>query len=84
LTVEVEQRLIRFFRSKGGRAMHIAGGLIAYFVLFASKFVILEVVDHVFGDNVDLGGFVEIVAIALTLLAAELAFRRVYNWLADH
>ena len=84
VTLQVEHRAARYFRSKGTRAMRIVGGLVAYLVLFGSKFLILEVVDLVFSDHVDIGGFFEIVAIALTLLATELAFRHVYDWLADH
>jgi hypothetical protein len=84
VTLQVEHRVARYFRSKETKGLRLLGALVAYLVLFGSKFVILEIVDLVFRDHVDLGGFVEIVAIALTLLAAELAFRGVYDWLADH
>jgi hypothetical protein len=84
VTLQIEHRLTRYFRSKHGRAMRIVGALAAYLVLFASKFVILEAVDRVFGGRVDLGGLGEVILISLTLLASEIVFRRVYEWLAKH
>jgi hypothetical protein len=49
-----------------------------WLILFASKFVILELVNVVFGDHVNLGGFFEIIAIAVALMAAEWALMRVF------
>ena len=84
LTLQVEHRVMRYSVSRGGRGLRLVGALAAYTVLFASKFVILELVDLVFGNDVDLGGFVGIVVIALSLMAVELAFRGLYDWLASH
>ncbi len=40
-------------------------------ILFSSKFVILEVVDIVFGEHVELGGFFEVIVIVIALIATQ-------------
>lgn len=55
--------------------------LAVWLILFLSKFVILEVVDIVFGTHVELGGFFEIVAIVVTMLAANAALQAFYRGL---
>jgi type IV secretory pathway VirB2 component (pilin) len=48
-------------------------------ILFLSKFVILEAVNVVFGDHVDLGHFIEIVVLILTMLVASALLQFVYR-----
>lgn len=81
LTLQLEHRLRGFFRRKNSTVRRILGGVTMYAILFGSKFVILEVVDIVFADHVELGGFFEIVAIALTLMGVEIALRQIFDWL---
>jgi hypothetical protein len=57
----------------------VIGRTAMFLVLFSSKFVILEVVDLVFGSHVELGGVLEIVAISLLLLGAEWACRTAFR-----
>ena len=52
-------------------------------ILFLSKFVILEAVNFVFGDHVELGSFIEILAIVVTMLAANAALQLVYRKLGE-
>ncbi|MDX1437063.1 MAG: hypothetical protein R3335_09645 [Anaerolineales bacterium] len=63
-----EHRVSNFFKQREGAINRILGILSVFAILFLSKFVILEVVDIVFGDHVDLGGLVEIIALVLTLI----------------
>ncbi len=81
VTIYLEHRLSVYFGTKTYRAARAVGGLCKFLVLFTSKFVILEVINFVFGDHVSLGGFVEIVAVIVTLIAAEFAFRTVFDLL---
>ena len=48
-------------------------------ILFLSKFVILELVNIVFGDHVELGHFFEIVSIILTMLVGSALLRLVFR-----
>jgi hypothetical protein len=45
-------------------------------VLFGSKFVVLEVINVVFGSSVSLGGFFSVTALIVVLMAARNAVRR--------
>ena len=47
-------------------------------VLFLSKFVILEVIDLIFGDEVELGKFLDVVVLVLTLMIVRELARRAY------
>jgi hypothetical protein len=55
----------------------------AWLILFLSKFVMLEAVNFVFGDHVELGSFIEIVALIVTMLAANAILQRIYRMLAN-
>jgi hypothetical protein len=69
----VEHRLSHSLRDRGLEVLSYAA-LLA--VLFVGKFVILEVVDIVFGDHVSLGYFIEVAALVISMIAA----RELMNW----
>lgn len=50
-----------------------------WLILFASKFVMLEAVNFVFGDHVELGSFIEVVALIVTMLAANATLLAIYR-----
>jgi hypothetical protein len=54
-----------------------------YAILFFSKFVVLEVIDIVFGDLVTLGGFLEVVVLVLTMILARLGLTWTYRRLGE-
>lgn len=60
----------------------ILRALATWAVLFSSKFVILETVDIVFGDDVDLCGLVPFIILTIALLTAETILTRIYDALA--
>jgi hypothetical protein len=76
----IEHRMAAWFRGREGSLWRVLGLASAFGVLFLSKFVILEAVDVVFGDRVELGGFLEIVTLILAMILArvvvDLAFQR--------
>jgi hypothetical protein len=82
-TLHVEHRVARYFAAKTSPASKAVRWAMTFLILFTSKFVILEVVDLVFRAHVNLGGFVGIVVIALALIAAETAFRALFNRLGN-
>jgi hypothetical protein len=49
-----------------------------WLILFSSKFLILELVNIVFGDYVTLGNFLDVFLLALTLLLVRQAFQWIY------
>ena len=81
--VGVEHRVAHYFTRRGGTLFKVLGIVSTFLILFLSKFAILEVVDLVFGDHVELGHFVEIVALIIAMIAARLIFQRIYERLGD-
>ncbi len=83
VTIQIEHRVSAYFETKRYKAARSVGALCMFLILFTSKLVILEVINFVFGDHVSLGGFVEIVAVVVTLIAAEFAVRTVFQLLGS-
>jgi hypothetical protein len=84
VAIQLEHRVAAFVHARDSETLRVLGRLAMFLILFASKFVILELVDIVFGNHVDLGGFLEIIAIAIALMAAEYALQWVFAWLGHH
>ena len=74
----VEHRVSSYFAGRQGGLFRVLGPMSVFSILFFSKFLILEVVNFVFGDHVALGHFVEIAAIVITMIAASRVLRAIY------
>jgi hypothetical protein len=57
--------------------------LTTWLILFLSKFLILEVIDVIFGDHVDLGKFLDVVALVITMMVVRELVRRAYVALGE-
>jgi len=77
----LEHSVSAYFAAREGAVWKAVRILAVWLVLFLSKFVILEAVNVVFGDHVELGSFIEIVGIIVTMLAANAALVAVYQHL---
>ena len=64
------------FKASSSGVRKVLVGLALWLVLVGSKFVVLELVDRVFGDRVSLGGFVSVTGLILVLLFARDLARR--------
>ena len=71
----VEHRVSHFF----SKIHKILGLLSMWVVLFLSKFVILEVIDIIFGDHVELGKFLDVVVLVLSLMIARALVLKAYD-----
>jgi hypothetical protein len=71
VVVRVKTPLKARFRASSAGSGKVLVGLTLWLVLVGSKFVVLELVDLVFGDRVSLGGFVSVTALILVLLLAR-------------
>jgi len=80
----LEHRVASYFRPKQGLVWRALGLISVFSILFLSKFVILELVNVVFGDHVQLGHFIEIVAIILTMLVGNASLQFVFRRLGHH
>ena len=53
--------------------------LIMWLILFGSKFLILEVIDFVFGTHVDLGKFWDIILLIITMMIAREIIQKIFR-----
>ncbi|MET0929172.1 MAG: hypothetical protein ABWX74_06610 [Aeromicrobium sp.] len=66
-------------RSATTRRAKAVAALALWIVAAGSKFLVLELVDLVFGDAVKLGGFVSVTGLVLVLLLARSGIRRLLD-----
>lgn len=80
LITRLEHRISRvFFEDHEGRAWRIGGVFAIWFVLFGSKFVILELEDLVFGDHVELGSLLEVILLVVVMVVAKALVVKVFD-----
>jgi hypothetical protein len=79
----LEHRTRGWFDQREGRVWRALRAATMFSILFLSKFVVLEVIDIIFGDRVSLGGFIEVVVLVLSLILARLGVRWVYDRLGE-
>ena len=79
----VEHRVAHYFQQREGTLYKVLGVASVFAILFLGKLVILEVVDIVFGDHVDLGHFIDVVALIIAMIAATQLMRWFYRLLGE-
>jgi hypothetical protein len=72
-----EHRIHHFFFEK--HTWRFAGVVIIWAVLFGGKFLMLEVVDIVFGDHVELGHLLEVILIVVAMMIAGQLMQTIYD-----
>ena len=72
-----EERIHHYFFET--HSWRIAGVITIWLVLFGGKFVMLEVVDIVFGDHVSLGHLLEVILIVVTMMVAGQLMQLAYD-----
>jgi hypothetical protein len=82
VTLGLEHRVRNFFLRRGGTVDRLLGIVTALAILFSSKFVILEVIDIIFRDDVEIDGFIPLVLLIITMIAAEQAISFIYERLS--
>lgn len=78
LILGLEHRVKHWFAQREGTVYRVLGTLSTLLILFLSKFVILEVVDFIFGEHVELGHFIDVLLLVLLLIVAQRAI--VFGW----
>ena len=73
-----KSKVWRWAKSKASPGYTVAGVVGVWAILFLSKFLILEAEDLVFGDLVELGGFIDVMLLAATLVVVREVILRVY------
>jgi len=85
LTLAAEHALAGYFKKKEGIRPKVMRGITTYAILVGSKFVILEILTIVFGDEVSFTGpwhgIVAFIVLVLAILAAEFVVGLIYRQL---
>jgi len=64
--------------SEGFKSYKLLRIFLVWLILFGSKFLILEVVDLVFGEHVELGKFLDVILLVIALMVAREVVQRIY------
>ena len=83
LTLLLKKKVANHFKQKNGTFSKVALILSVWLILFLSKFIFLAVIDFIFGQYVQISGFVGLLAIILTMTIAKQLIDYVFNALAD-
>lgn len=78
-----EHRVSQYFEERDRPLSGLFKVLATWGILFASKFLILEVIDILFGEHVELGGFLLVIALVIALMVAQAVFEKIYVSLGD-
>lgn len=78
IILKLEHKVVEIF--EGHKFLKV---LFAWLILFGSKFLILEVVDLIFGEHVELGKFLDVIVLVITLMVAREVFQRIYLSLGE-
>jgi hypothetical protein len=87
LTIACEHKVLGWFTGRTGAWMTFLKYFSAWLILFGSKFVILEALTQVFGDNVRFEGrwhgIITLIVVVVVMLVVEELIVRLYRKLGD-
>ena len=75
----LKSRIVAGLRAANTRRAKTAIGAALWVVAAGSKFVVLKLVDLIFGDAVSLGGFIAVTLLIVALLISRAAVRRLLD-----
>ena len=74
IILKIEHKVAHFF--KDNKFLRI---LFGWLILFGSKFIILEIINFIFGEHVELGKFLDVILLVITLILARELFQWLYH-----
>lgn len=77
--ISLEHKVSHFFKQKEGEIYRYLNIIIAFLILFLSKFLILEVIDIIFGPRVEIYGFIPLVVLIITMIVTRKILELIYN-----
>ncbi len=79
VVVAAKNRVKARFTAAATPGGKVIAGVLLWVVLFASKFLLLEAVNLVFGSRVSLGGLLSVTGLVITLLVSRAGVQRVLH-----
>jgi hypothetical protein len=81
--VVVEHGVHGYFEKKEASYFRIISIVATFAILFTSKLLILEIVNLVFGEHVELGHFVDVLVLIITMMVVRRLAQVVYDGLGE-
>jgi hypothetical protein len=78
-TMVFEHKVASYFKSKPGKINVFLRWFTAWLILFGSKFLILFVIDVIFGERVEFRNVIVFIAVVVAVVLAEVAITALYN-----
>ncbi|WP_047042936.1 hypothetical protein [Vibrio mexicanus] len=86
-SIKAEHKIAAYFMAKEGVWPKVMRGVSSYIILVGSKFLILEVLNIVFGNNIQFtgpwNGVIAFIAVVFAILLAEKIVAKIYFSLND-
>jgi len=71
LIIRLEHSITQFFKKFTGRVYKVLNIIIVFSILFFSKFLIIEIINIIFGQYVEIKGFVTLVFMILAMIISR-------------
>jgi len=79
LIFKLEHKVYRIFKSIEGKLSKTLNIIISLLILFFSKFVILEIINIVFGEYVEIKGFIPLMFMIIIMIVTRKTIEGVYK-----
>ena len=83
IVMRLEHQVDAFFGNLGGSFYKFIGIATKFLILFTSKFIILEIVDIVFGEHVELGHLIDVLVLIIAMMATKAIMVKIYQSLGE-
>lgn len=78
-TMLIEHKVANYFKSKPGKINVFLRWFTAWTILFGSKFVILYMIDVIFGERVEFSNVIVFIVVIITIVLFEVGITALYN-----
>jgi len=79
LIIRFEHSAVGYFEHHSNEKLHKLSVPVALVILFLSKFLIIEIIDFVFGDKVDFHNFIALILMLITMIATRKILEVLYD-----
>jgi len=79
IIIRLEHRVAAYFKARDGAFYRLLGIFFTFSILFLSKFAILEAIDIIFGEHVEISGFIPLVALIIAMLVSDQLLHKIYE-----
>ena len=78
-TMMIEHKVASYYKSKPGKINVFMRWFTAWLILFGSKFLILFIIDKLFGDQVDFSNVIVFIAVVIAIVLCEFIISSLFD-----